>query len=362
MPSWITPEKRAAIDDLIEKGFKTNSIVRMLDTTKETVRGRRFKLGMPNDRPQAQPDQFTTYESIASTGYNGVNTPTVKPRVRVRASSVPIGTNTAYDPGSDGGIVPSGNVTRVVVVADTHTNPNLQNHRASHIGKFVADHAPDYLVHLGDWADWEFASRFEDWSSLHGRERSPFKDELDDFVSFVERLSTPIAHMSKPPKLVTTLGNHDERVWLFENTHPEMEGMMWAELEAALGDWKIYPFKQYAFVGGVGFTHVPINKMGKPYGGRTSANQIANDASFSIVYGHTHEQHYINRPKLGPSNAVSIFNCPAALPQGYVKPYAMLATTGWSYGVSTLEISDGRILSHAVTSMELLERRYGGSL
>jgi hypothetical protein len=116
MPSWITPEKRAAIDDLIEKGFKTNSIVRMLDTTKETVRGRRLKLGMPNDRPQAQPDQFTTYESIASTGYNGVNTPTVKPRVRVRASSVPLGTNTAYDPGSDGGIVPSGTVVRVVVV------------------------------------------------------------------------------------------------------------------------------------------------------------------------------------------------------------------------------------------------------
>jgi predicted phosphodiesterase len=359
MPSWITPEKRAAIDDLIEKGFKTNSIVRMLDTTKETVRGRRFKLGMPNDRPQAQPDQFTTYESIASTGYNGVNTPTVKPRVRVRASSVPIGTNTAYDPGSDGGIVPSGNVTRVVVVADTHTNPNLQNHRASHIGKFVADHAPDYLVHLGDWADWEFASRFEDWSSLHGRERSPFKDELDDFVSFVERLSTPIAHMSKPPKLVTTLGNHDERVWLFENTHPECEGMMWAELEAALSEWEVYPYRQYAFINGVGFTHAPHNAAGKPYMGKVPENQIANDASFSVVSGHTHKSAYRTVPKLGPQNQITVLNPGCALPQGYIKPYAALSMTGWSWGVGTLDICDGRIVAHSIISMSELDRRYG---
>lgn len=165
--------------------------------------------------------------------------------------------------------------------------------------------------------------------------------------------------MSKPPKLITTLGNHDERVWLFENTHPECEGMMWSELEKALGGWEVYPYRQYAFIGGVGFTHAPHNAGGKPYIGKVPENQIANDASFSVVSGHTHKAAYRNVPKLGPQNQITVFNPGCALPYGYIKPYAALSMTGWSWAVGTLEICEGRIIGHSITSMEVLERRYG---
>jgi hypothetical protein len=92
--------------------------------------------------------------------------------------------------------------------------------------------------------------------------------------------------------------------------------------------------------------------------GKTPENQIANDASFSIVSGHTHKSAYRNAPKLGPQNQITVFNPGCALPYGFVKPYAALSTTGWCWGVGTVDILDGRIVAHSIVSMTELERRY----
>jgi predicted phosphodiesterase len=345
MAAHLSDEMRSQVIHLGQSGKAIYEIIRQTGVTRNSVSDILHKAGIkPAARPAMQPDQFTTYVANPDS-----DTQFPKPRIRVKAYSE---VTTVYQN-------PINSPVRVVVIADTHDNPALEQDRFDHMGKFIADTAPDFVVHAGDWADFEFASRFEDWSSIHGRDRSPFKDEMDSLRSAIERLQTPLAHMSCPPKLITTLGNHDERVWLFENTHPECEGMMWSEFMSALSDWEVYPYRQYAFIEHVGFTHAPHNSGGKPYISKIPENSIANDATFSIVSGHTHKGAYRTVPKLGPQNQITLFNSGCALPYGYIKPYAQLSMTGWSWGIGTVDILDGRIVAHSIISMDELERRYG---
>jgi hypothetical protein len=98
--------------------------------------------------------------------------------------------------------------------------------------------------------------------------------------------------------------------------------------------------------------------MGKPYGGQNCENAIANHATHSIVFGHTHRSTFRKTPKIGANNSIEIMNLGSAMPSGYVARYAGTATTGWSYGIYELEIRHGHIVSHNFISMDQLERLY----
>ena len=77
-------------------------------------------------------------------------------------------------------------------------------------------------------------------------------------------------------------------------------------------------------VGGVAFTHCPLNIMGKEYGGKNCEIQIANDATNDIVFGHTHKYRDWKAPKIGDRNFVRIVNVGCALPFNHVEEYAKL--------------------------------------
>ena len=87
-------------------------------------------------------------------------------------------------------------------------------------------------------------------------------------------------------------------------------------------------------------------------------NMIANDALFSIVFGHTHKGFVMPRPKIGPQRRITICNLGCAL-NYTVENYAKLSTTGWSYGVYDLTLRANDIQSHRFISMRELEKMFG---
>ena len=155
-------------------------------------------------------------------------------------------------------------------------------------------------------------------------------------------------------------GNHEERITRFENKSPETVGTLYNQFQelASRYRWRTHPFGQGLFIDGVGFTHVPKNIMGKPFGGQNPENQIANAATHSIVFGHTHRIGYRKAPKVGINNSVEILNLGSAMPEGYIAKYAGTSTTGWSYGIFDLTIKQGHIVSHNHINMLQLERDY----
>jgi hypothetical protein len=122
--------------------------------------------------------------------------------------------------------------------------------------------------------------------------------------------------------------------------------------------WTYSPYKEFYFVGDVGFTHSPINGMGKAYGGMYSENQIARDALHDVVFGHTHKRLDKAFPKMG-NQFLTIINLGCSLPQGHIEEYAKHSLTGWSYGVYDIYIKDGRIDQRTWIPINNLIEEYG---
>lgn len=265
--------------------------------------------------------------------------PPGKPRVRVLAR-------------------PSGAATRILAIGDAHDDPRIDKDRFVWIGRHIAATQPDYAVQIGDFATLDSLNSHIPNDSLRAKTKNPF---LDDMASFNEALGA-IAAESKGAKtrLHVTLGNHERRAWLYEDSHPEVAGHLTGELTAILDKhgWAWREYGEWLFLDGVGFSHAALNSLGKTYGGKTAEQRMANDALFDMVVGHSHVARSWRAPKIGPQQFVNVLNLGCALPHGHIEDYALHATTGWTWGVYDLELRGGRIEAASFVSMLQLEQRY----
>lgn len=283
-----------------------------------------------------QPDGYTTYEEIHAP-------PRRKPRVRVKVGTVE---------------EPDGPATIVLVIGDAHDAPNIPKDRFRWMGRFAADRKVDHVIAIGDWFTLDSLCHHVDNATFNGRIKGVF---LDDILSGKESLSTFDEGLAGyAARKHVTLGNHEERIWKFENQNPEAYGVMSAEFTRILEvhGWTWTRYGQWHFLGGVGFTHAPLNKLSRPYGGKT-LSPIANDAVFDVVFGHTHNRNSISVPKLGPHQHVTVLNVGCSLPQGHIEDYASVSLTGWWWGVHVLTIKGGQITDIEAVSMRTLQERYG---
>ena len=257
-------------------------------------------------------------------------------------------------------IIPAkeGRSTRVLAIGDTHDEPAIPKDRFTWIGRHCVARMPDRIVQIGDFASWNSISSHEERGSLGYAQRPTFQEDLRSLEEAMSAFYKETSSLSIPLELVC--GNHEDRIQRFENKTPETVGTLWAQFEdvCARHRWRLHPYGQWLIIDGVGFIHVPMNIMGRPYGGQTSENTIANHATHSIVFGHTHRSTFRKTPKIGANNSIEIMNLGSAMPDGYIAKYAGTATTGWSYGIYELELRAGHIVSHTFTSMSQLAELY----
>ncbi len=272
---------------------------------------------------------------------------TIAPKVRVRVQAGK----------------PEGTEYRVLAIGDAHDAPGLAKDRFRWIGKHAKASHPDWIVSIGDFMSLDSLNTHIPNENLTGKAKPAF---LADIASGREALETMENEIGKAsgysPRRHIALGNHERRVYAFEESAPEVAGMMQHELESVFDafKWGRSPYGQYHFIGSVGFIHCAVNRLNKSYGGKNAETTIANDAVFDHVIGHSHVKREHRAPKLGPSQHVTIVNLGCALPWGHVEPYMYHgATTGWWWGIRDLTIRGGHIVDVADVSMIELERRYG---
>lgn len=249
-------------------------------------------------------------------------------------------------------------VVRVVVIGDCHDDPRMADYeRFKALGFFAASLAPDRIVQIGDWATFDSVSRHEDRSTISGRALPSFEDDLSSLRMSLRSFYDGLGGYQCPKHI--PLGNHEDRVRQYENLNATLEGAMYNRVLEAFAqyEWQTRPFGEWLFIAGVGFTHVPLNIMGRPYGGKT-LNPIANDAVFSIVFGHSHKGGFVRAAKIGPNRRISVLNVGCSLPEGHVEDYAKLSTTGWEYGLYEIEIVNGDIRSARHHSMSAVMLAY----
>jgi hypothetical protein len=246
---------------------------------------------------------------------------------------------------------------KIVYFTDAHNQPGLSFDRFFWLCNFVKDVSPDYLVDGGDFDDFNSLCRHERNETYQGKFKPAFQKDLEHSAQARKIISDNIS-----PKIIkyALLGNHEQRIWDFENINPEMYGTMTsAYMDTLLGnDWAVTHYKAYLTLHGVDFTHVPMNGMNKPVGGKNPCNLISRDSIRDVCFGHTHSIGLQENHKLGPSRSVVAFNGGCFMPDGYVPSYAQNSQKRFWYGAHVLRIINERLHVEQSLTMREIEKKY----
>lgn len=273
---------------------------------------------------------------------DGIEEP--KPRVRVRAYNVSVTKDLP--------------VRRMVAIGDLHLKPGMDFEHMRWIGRYVAETRPDNVLQIGDCFDFESCEMHSAAGSASQMHRPSFIEEIEAGQDAFDIYHSEIGAGEIPHDVI--YGNHEYRVNRLEELAPNLAGTLTLQVDQffARYRWRTTPYRHWLFFEGVGFTHVPMSIMQKPIGGRYPENTIGNQATHSIVFGHTHRNNNVTVPKIGINNSITITNIGSAMPHGYTPKYTDGATTGYSYGVHLLRLRGGRVESDQFVSMLELSERY----
>jgi hypothetical protein len=268
-----------------------------------------------------------------------------KPRVRVRAYNLSVTKDLP--------------VRRMVAIGDLHLKPGMDVDHFRWVGRYVAETRPDNVLQIGDFFDFESCEMHSAAGSASQMQRPSFLDEVGAGEDALEAYHSEVGLGSFPHDVV--YGNHENRVERLEELAPNIAGTLTLQRDQLFARyrWKTTQYRHWIFFEGVGFTHVPMSIMQKPIGGRYPENTIGNQATHSIVFGHTHRNNNVTVPKIGINNAITVTNLGSAMPHGYLPKYCDGATTGITYGIHLLRLRGGRVESDQFVSMLELAEKYG---
>lgn len=255
----------------------------------------------------------------------------------------------------------SGVRRRVLVIPDRHNDPRHEHRLAcsTWIARFGSEMRCDDVVCLGDAGTYDSVSRHDKNDTLRGRAKPPIRADLDNHEQ-QERAFEFGRDPSWKPRKHKVRGNHEQRIFDFENDHPEDEGThthRYAQTLLQFG-WRERSYGEILFLDEVGFTHAPFHMGGGPMGGITIGQRASNLLVNTVFHGHTHRRALYDAPKHGDRGTVSVISPGCALPWGEVEQYARVSPGGWWWGVAIADLIDGLVPRIEFIDMLSLRERY----
>jgi len=181
-----------------------------------------------------------------------------------------------------------------LVIFDTQVRPGIDLDYLRWIGEYIVRKQPDVIVMIGDHADMESLSSYD--KGMRSAENKRVKADIEAAQEGMFELLLPLKQLQvsqeiagKPiykPRMVLTLGNHEQRIERHVNANPELHGFLSMDDLGYEGDgWEVYPFLTPVEIDGVFYCHYFPNVMtGKPLGG-TAANMLTKIGT-SFTMGH----------------------------------------------------------------------------
>lgn len=180
-------------------------------------------------------------------------------------------------------------------IGDLQVKPNINMSYLSWIGSYLAAKKPEVIINIGDHFDLPSLSSYD--KGTKGAEGKRLSEDIEAGIVGMNLLLRPIADVQAQeleefgevrykPKMVFTVGNHEERLMRHINFNPELAGLVsYDDFKLKENGWEVYDFLEPAMVHGVTYIHYQPNPMtGKPYGG--SAANILGKVGESFCMGH----------------------------------------------------------------------------
>ncbi|ALF51441.1 constituent protein [Pseudomonas phage K5] len=180
------------------------------------------------------------------------------------------------------------------VISDTQCKPGINLDYMEAIGKYIVAKRPDVVIHIGDHFDLASLSSYD--KGKRSSEGRRYSEDVQVGREGLDRLFKPLWELQErqranrkkvyQPRLIFTLGNHEERADRAANDNPELYGTVGSE-ELGIQDYgfEVVPFLKPIEVDGIYYVHYLQNHFtGKPLGG--TANNMLKAAGHSFVMGH----------------------------------------------------------------------------
>ncbi len=184
-------------------------------------------------------------------------------------------------------------MTTILVIPDCQVKPGVPLDHLKWMGQYIVEKRPDVIVQIGDFADMSSLSSYDKGKkSFEGRR---YRDDVESVIKAQAALLWPLFDLQDSqkdnkkkvykPRLVMTLGNHDERINRATNLSPELDGVLSvSDLKYKEFGWEVYPFLDVVSINGIAFSHYfPTGTAGRP---ASTANAQLTKQHQSCVAGH----------------------------------------------------------------------------
>lgn len=182
-----------------------------------------------------------------------------------------------------------------LMIPDTQCKPDVDMTYLDVLGEYIVDKQPEVIIHIGDHADMPSLSSYD--KGKRSAEGKRVQLDIEASIEGMNRLLEPLKELQDSqmkeygeilykPKMVLTLGNHEQRIERHVDANPELHGFLsYDSLKYKEMGWEVYDFLKPVIINGVSYVHFMANPMtSKPYGG-TSLNVLKNVGE-SFCMGH----------------------------------------------------------------------------
>jgi hypothetical protein len=247
---------------------------------------------------------------------------------------------------------------RIAVIPDMQVKPDVDLSYCARIGRYLADKKPDIIVNGGDFADMPSLNNY-DLPGSKGMEGQRYKEDILSVQTAMRMMMTPIREEMERtgwnPRLVLTLGNHEDRINRAVKSTPKLEGVIGlCDLHYEEWGWEVIPFLQPITISGVSFAHYFCSGvMGRPI---TSARALLTKKHMSCFAFHQQGRDIAFGTRGDGTQMIAVI---AGSCYEHDEHYLNPQTNNHWRGLYVLnDVIDGAFEENAV-SLKYLRRKYG---
>lgn len=252
-------------------------------------------------------------------------------------------------------------MTTHVVIPDVQIRDGDDTKFLSRIGQYIVNKKPDVIIQIGDFADMPSLSSYDAGKkSFEGRR---YVKDIEAATEAMKALLGPIkeynikAKKNKEklykPRLVLTLGNHEQRIIRAVENDPKLEGLISIN-DLPYQDWEVIPYLEVINIDGINYSHFfTSGVMGRPIG---NAKLLLQKKHQSCVQGHVQTLDIATDYRADGTPIIGLFTGTC-----YEHNEDYLGPQGNNYfrGIHFLyEVTNGSFYHHAI-SLNYLKRKYG---
>ena len=194
-------------------------------------------------------------------------------------------------------------MTTHLFIPDNQVKADVPLDHLRWIGQYIVDKKPDVVINIGDFADMPSLSSYDKGKKAFEGRR--VMSDIEATHKGMDTLMKPLEDFNTKrrtwkmkqykPRLVMTLGNHEDRISRAIENNAELDGILSLDdLDYKDWGWEVIPFKESIVIDGVYYSHFFYNPYtGRPWGGMVATRLKNIGHSFSM--GHVQTLDYATR-------------------------------------------------------------------